>query len=70
MDHPKLILTARQIAILCLVAQDIPQKEIAATLNISHKTVNTHIAVIREKLKVKGIAGMTKVAVKYKLVPE
>lgn len=68
--HPRDLLTTKQLAILVLVAQDLSQKEIASSLNISCKTVNTHVAVIKRKLKVNGIAGMTKLALKYKLVPE
>lgn len=66
--NPKDVLSTRQLMILCLISQDICRKEIASQLSISLKAVSDGSAIIRHKLKVDGIAGMTKVALRYKLI--
>ena len=60
-----LLLTPKRRVILQMVASDIPQKEIAAILNISVKTVNQQFHYIKKILNVSGIAGMTKFAIRH-----
>jgi DNA-binding NarL/FixJ family response regulator len=60
----KQILSARQQQIYELLGQDLQQKEIAAELGISDKTVNTNIARIREKLGFTTLRDVVKDAVK------
>lgn len=64
----KELLTEHALNILRLVAQDVPQKEIAFRFSISPKTVNMHVSLIKKKLGVDGIAGMTRLAIRHGLV--
>ncbi|MCX6856729.1 MAG: helix-turn-helix transcriptional regulator, partial [Verrucomicrobia bacterium] len=53
----------RQMQIYEMLGQDFQQKEIAAELGISDKTVNTNISRIREKLGLKTLRDVVRDAV-------
>jgi DNA-binding NarL/FixJ family response regulator len=61
-------LTPRQREILQLIAEGETTKEIAKTLGISLKTVETHRAQLMERLGINDIAGLVRYAVKNGLV--
>ena len=61
-------LTARQRQILQLVAEGRQNKEIAATLSISAKTVEFHRARLMAKLNVSSVAELTRIAIQEGLV--
>lgn len=61
-------LTAREREILQLLAEGMTTKEIAAHLNISVKTAETHRRNMMEKLNMRSIAELTKYAVREGLV--
>jgi DNA-binding NarL/FixJ family response regulator len=61
-------LTARQREILQLVAEGYSAKEIAAQLNVSHRTVEFHKAKIMELLDLHTTADLVKYAVAHGLV--
>ena len=62
-------LSQREREILQLVAEGKSSKEIAASLGIGETTVKTHRNNIMGKLNVRDIAGLTRQAIKLKLVP-
>jgi DNA-binding NarL/FixJ family response regulator len=55
-------LTTREREVLKLVAEGFETKEIAASLNVSVKTVFSHRVHLQEKLQIRSIAGLTKYA--------
>lgn len=57
-------LTSRQIEIVVAVANDLTNKEIAHSLKITKKTVEYHRTAIYKKLGVRGIAGITRYAIR------
>ena len=57
-------LTSREREVLQLVAEGYTTKEIAPTLHVSVKTVDSHREHIMEKLNIHNIAGLTKYAIK------
>lgn len=57
-------LTGREREVLQLVAEGNTTKEIASTLHLSVKTIDTHREHIMEKLGIRNIAGLTKYAVR------
>jgi len=61
-------LTARQRQVLQLVAEGKTAKEIAATLNISTKTVEFHKTSIMDALGMRTIAQLTRYALDHKIV--
>jgi DNA-binding NarL/FixJ family response regulator len=61
-------LTARQREILQLVAEGFSAKEIAAQLNLSHRTIEFHKAKIMEVLNLHTTADLVKYAVSHGLV--
>lgn len=61
-------LTPRQIETLKLIANGRSTKEIAATLNISIKTAESHRANIMERLDIYDVAGLVRYALKTGLV--
>lgn len=61
-------LTARQREILTLIAEGKSTKEIARTLNISVKTVESHRAQLTERLNIHEVAGLVRFAIKTGLV--
>jgi DNA-binding NarL/FixJ family response regulator len=61
-------LTAREIQVLRLFATGLPTRDVARSLGISPKTVETHRVRIYEKLGCKGIVDLTRIAVRTGLV--
>lgn len=61
-------LTSREIEVLKLIAEENSNQEIADTLFISIRTVNTHRRNITEKLQAKNTAGLVKYAIRQGLV--
>lgn len=62
-------LTARQREVLALVAAGKSTKEIAFTLNLSVKTIETHRAQIMERLGIRDVPGLVRYALRTGLVP-
>lgn len=62
------VLTERQREVLRLIAEGYSTKEIANTLGISAKTVETHKAQIMEKLNIYDTVGLVKFAIKTGLI--
>ncbi len=65
---PREHLSPRQREILQLIAEGRSTKQIAALLATSVKTVETHRAVLMEKLDIHDIAGLVRYAVRHGLV--
>jgi len=63
-------LTAREREVLAGVARGRTNKEIAAELGISHRTVETHRESLMRKLGIHTVAGLTRVALEAGLVSE
>jgi DNA-binding NarL/FixJ family response regulator len=61
-------LSPREKEILQLIAEEHTSGEIAEQLSISEKTVEKHRTHMMEKLSVRNLAGLTRLAVKYGLV--
>ena len=57
-------LTAREREVLQLMAEGFATKEIAARLNVSDKTVETHRRQLMEKLQLYSVAEVTKYAIR------
>jgi two-component system, NarL family, response regulator DegU len=53
-------ISEREIEILRLLYDDIPQKEIATRLNVSEHTIHRHKHNLQQKLKVNGTIGLIK----------
>lgn len=60
--------TARQLSVLQMIAQGFANKQIAARLSISVKTVEKHRDHIIKKLDIHEIAGLTRYAVSHGIV--
>lgn len=65
---PFLSLSPREKEILQLIAEEHTSAEIALILFISEKTVEKHRTKLMEKLNVRNLAGLVRLAVKYHLV--
>lgn len=50
------------------IAQGLTNKQIASGLGISHRTVETHRESLMDKLDVRTVAGLTRLAVEEGLV--
>jgi DNA-binding NarL/FixJ family response regulator len=61
-------LTDREREVLALVAKGLSTKEIATSLRISARTVETHRANLMRKLGVKSVALLTQVAIREGIV--
>ena len=61
-------LTPRQREILQLIAEGKNTKEIAYTLNVSPKTVETHRAQLMERLQIRDVPGLVRYAIRLGLV--
>jgi DNA-binding NarL/FixJ family response regulator len=61
-------LTPRQREILQLIAEGRSTKEIAFTLSVSVKTVETHRAALMERLGIHDVAGLVVFAVRHELI--
>lgn len=62
------ILTPRQRQILQLVAEGQSTRDIAAKLNVSIKTVETHRAQLMDRLGIHEVAGLVRFAIRHQLV--
>ncbi len=63
------VLTPRQKGVLRLVAEGRSTKEIAYTLDISVKTVETHRAQIMDRLDIHDVPGLVRYAIRTGLIP-
>jgi len=61
-------LTQRQREILQLIAEGRSTKEIAAMLELSVKTIETHRARMMERLEIRDVAGLVRLAIRAGLV--
>ena len=61
-------LTARQLEIIRLIAEDLTSKEIADRMNVSIKTINFHRQEIKNRIGVRGTAGLVRYAVRNGLI--
>jgi DNA-binding NarL/FixJ family response regulator len=62
------VLTSRQREVLQLIAEGLSTKDIAARMEISVKTVETHRAELMERLDIHGVAGLVRYAIRVGLV--
>lgn len=62
------LLSARELEIIRLITQEYSNQDIAAHLNISKRTVETHRKNIFKKTNVKSIVGLVVLAIKNNLV--
>jgi DNA-binding NarL/FixJ family response regulator len=67
-NDPLANLSPREKEILQLIAEEYTSAEIGKLLFISEKTVEKHRAKLMEKLNVRNLAGLVRLAVKYHLV--
>ena len=67
-NDPLSNLSPREKEILQLIAEEHTSSEIAELLFISEKTVEKHRARLMEKLNARNLAGLVRLAVKYRLV--
>jgi DNA-binding NarL/FixJ family response regulator len=67
-NDPLANLSPREKEILQLIAEEHTSAEIGKMLFISEKTVEKHRAKLMEKLNVRNLAGLVRLAVKYHLV--
>lgn len=67
-NDPLSILSPREKEILKLIAEEHTSAEIGEILFISDKTVEKHRTRIMEKLNVRNLAGLVRLAIKYRLV--
>jgi DNA-binding NarL/FixJ family response regulator len=67
-NNPLSTLSPREKEILQLIAEEHTSAEIGKILSISEKTVEKHRAKLMEKLNVRNLAGLVRLAVKYHLV--
>ena len=67
-DNQRIALSQRQREVLTLIANGLSTKEIAATLNLSPKTIETYRAQIMDKLSIRDIPSLVIYAVKVGLV--
>lgn len=65
---PLASLSPREKEIMQLIAEEHTSVEIAGFLSISEKTVEKHRANLMEKLHVRNLAGLVRLAVKFRLV--
>jgi DNA-binding NarL/FixJ family response regulator len=68
-SSPFSILTPRECEVLQLLAEGKNTKEIASSLHVSVKTVETHRNKIMEKLDIRSIAELTRYAIRERLTP-
>jgi len=62
------LLTTREQAVLLLVAEGKSNKDVAAKLDISIRTVETHRKNIKKKLGISTTAGLTRYAITHGLL--
>lgn len=61
-------LTAREVEVLCLVAQGLTDAQIAEQLIISKRTVNWHLTTIYSKIQVSSRSAATRYAIEHHLL--
>lgn len=64
----KEVLTDREREILQLIAEGRTNKDVAMTLNLSLKTIETHRSNIMRKLKIKEVTGLVQYAIRKGLI--
>lgn len=64
------MLTPRETDVLQMVGEGYSSKEIAASFNLSVRTIDAHRSNIMRKLNLRGATDMTRLAVKLKLVTQ
>ena len=62
------LLTGREREVLAGIAKGLTNKEIAAELGISHRTVETHRESLMRKLGIRTVAGLTKFSLEAGLI--
>ncbi len=67
-EDPRSVLTSRETEILQLIAGGSSNREIAETLSISVKTVDTHRMHLMTKLDIHDVAGLTRYAIRKGLI--
>lgn len=65
---PTLVFSERELEVISLVCQDFSSKEIASTLSLSNRTIESHRVNIMQKMNVKSVAGMVAYAYTHGLV--
>jgi DNA-binding NarL/FixJ family response regulator len=68
-DDAANLLTVREREVLQLLADGKPTKEAADILKVSAKTIETHRRQIMKKLGIYSIAGLTKFAIRHRIIP-
>jgi DNA-binding NarL/FixJ family response regulator len=68
MPSPEPLLTPRELEVLCVVAEGLPDREIADALCIAHRTARAHVASILAKHGVPNRAAAASYAVRHNLV--
>jgi len=61
-------LTARELEVIQLVAESVPNKRVAADLGISIKTVEKHRQHLMDKLNIHDTAGLTRYAIAHGII--
>jgi DNA-binding NarL/FixJ family response regulator len=62
--HEQATLSSREREVLQLIAEGKSTKEVAFTLNISGKTIETHRRQIMQKLKLSNVSDLTRYAIR------
>jgi DNA-binding NarL/FixJ family response regulator len=65
---PTPILTSREREVVQLIAEGSSNKQIAATLGLSTKTIETHRSAAMRKIGVKNLADLVRYAVRNRIV--
>ena len=65
---PTVLFSDRELEVLKLVCQDFSSKEIANSLSLSNRTIETHRVNVMQKMNVKSVAGMVAYAYTQGLV--
>jgi DNA-binding NarL/FixJ family response regulator len=65
---PPDVLTPREREVLVAVSQGLANKEIAARLGISRRTVEAHRESVTRKLEIRSVAGLTRYCLRHGLV--
>jgi DNA-binding CsgD family transcriptional regulator len=67
-SHPGGVVTPREREIIQLIAEGKSNKETAAALGVSTKTVEAHRANVMRKLRLQSISDLVRYAIRNKLV--
>jgi DNA-binding NarL/FixJ family response regulator len=65
--QPLARLSPRQIEVLRLITEGLTSREIAARLELSEKTVETHRSAVAQRLGIRDVAGLVRYAVRVGL---